>query len=364
MNSKLNYITFLCFMGLVGLMNLNTVQAQDIVNIPDPNFKQALIDHVPVIDTNGDGEISVQEAQAFDGYMDVHDKAIQDLTGLEAFVNITRLFAEDNQISDTVDFSANTALERISCSGNRIEAVNLTQNVALKRFGITDNQLSVIDLSANVNLERLWVYYNQLTKLDISNNTKLEHVVADNNKLKAIDVSQNVNLLSLGVQFNEIKSIDISNNDKLTVLNAWNNKLTSVNVANGNNTNMIIMKVQNNPDLTCIQHDEGFDPSSKPCEGAGWCKDETAMWSTNCADGMELDLMLANKVVLYPNPAQDKVEVAGMDLKRVELYNTQGEKILEKANSTFSVRGLKAGIYFVKVTTTDNKVVYKKLMKN
>ncbi len=364
MNSKLNYITLLCFIGFVALINLNAVHAQDIVNIPDPNFKQALIDHVPIIDTNGDGEISVQEAEAFDGYMDVHEKAIQDLTGLEAFVNIKRLFAENNQISDTVDFSANTALERISCNDNQIEGVNLTQNVALKRLSITDNQLSTINLSANVNLERLWVYYNQLTKLDISNNTKLEHVVADNNKLKSIDVSQNVNLLSLGVQFNEIKSLDISNNDTLTVLNAWNNKLTSVNVANGNNSNMIIMKVQNNPDLTCIQHDEGFDPSSKPCEAAGWCKDETAMWSTNCADGIENNMIAANKVVLYPNPAQDKVEIAGVDLKRVELYNTQGEKILENTNSKFFVKNLKSGIYFVKITTTDNKIAYKKLIKN
>ncbi len=364
MNRKLKHITTLLVMGFISLMNLNTLSAQEIVNIPDPNFKQALIDHSPVIDTNGDGEISVQEAQAFDGLLDVHNKSIQDLTGLEAFVNIKRLYAADNSISGFLDFSANTALQRITCNNNSIDSVNVSQNIALARLDLHSNALSAIDLSANINLERLWVYYNQLKELDLTNNTNLEHVIADNNNLKAIDVSTNVNLLSLGVYFNEIKSLDISNNHKLTVLNAWNNNLTSVNVANGNNVNMTIMKVHNNPNLTCIQHDEGFNPDSFPCGATGWCKDDTAMWSTDCSNGID-DVLLNNKVILYPNPAQNKVEIIIEDaiLKHVELYNAQGKQILINNDYTLNIQDLTAGIYFAKITTTDGKVACKKLIK-
>lgn len=32
-----------------------------IVNIPDPVFKIQRVEHIPVIDTNGDGEIQVSE---------------------------------------------------------------------------------------------------------------------------------------------------------------------------------------------------------------------------------------------------------------------------------------------------------------
>ena len=54
-----------------------------IVNIPDANFKNALLNHIPVIDTNGDGEIQVSEAM-MTYEIDVTAKSIQDITGLIA----------------------------------------------------------------------------------------------------------------------------------------------------------------------------------------------------------------------------------------------------------------------------------------
>ncbi|MCG2418401.1 hypothetical protein K8089_05145 [Aequorivita sp. F47161] len=63
-----------------------------IVNIPDANFKNALLNHNPVIDTNGDGEIQVSEAEVVTqlGYLtELRDKGIENLTGIEAFINLT-----------------------------------------------------------------------------------------------------------------------------------------------------------------------------------------------------------------------------------------------------------------------------------
>ena len=74
------------------------IKAQ-IVNIPDANFKNALLNHDPVIDTNNDGEISVAEAQGFTGEMEVDNKNISDLTGIEAFVNLKDLNCFDNQLT-------------------------------------------------------------------------------------------------------------------------------------------------------------------------------------------------------------------------------------------------------------------------
>ena len=61
-----------------------------IVTIPDANFKAALLAHSPVIDLNNDGQIQVSEAVAFTGTMSINSKNIADLTGINAFVNITR----------------------------------------------------------------------------------------------------------------------------------------------------------------------------------------------------------------------------------------------------------------------------------
>ncbi|RLD56411.1 MAG: hypothetical protein DRJ01_15280, partial [Bacteroidetes bacterium] len=72
-------------------------QAQ-IVNIPDANFKNALINHNPVIDLNTDGEIQVSEAEAFNSGINVIGQGIVDMTGIEAFINIQTLTCMDNSI--------------------------------------------------------------------------------------------------------------------------------------------------------------------------------------------------------------------------------------------------------------------------
>ena len=63
------------------------------VNIPDANFKAALIANG--VDTDHDGEISYTEAETFTSPNDflnntlrVYDYDINDLTGIEAFINL------------------------------------------------------------------------------------------------------------------------------------------------------------------------------------------------------------------------------------------------------------------------------------
>ncbi len=358
----------LAFLASIWFGGLNA-QNPDIVDIPDANFKQALLDHNPIIDTNGDGEISVNEAEAFDGAMDVSNKSIQNLTGIEAFVNITRLYASNNQISGSLDLSNNTSLEYLHSSNNAITNVNITQNTALRRLDLSDNQLESLDISANVELDRVWLYYNKLSSIDLTNNTALEHLAIDNNELKALDVSQNVNLLTLGVFYNDLKHIDISNNHFLTLLNAWNNNLISVNVANGNNENMSRMKVNDNPKLVCVQHDANFNPDSKPCTGVngqeGWCKDESAIWSTDCSISVQTN-QVDNLVNLYPNPAQNNVVLSfnNVELDHITVYNTQGMKVLESNHFVLNLETLSSGVYFVEVNTVNNGTVYRKLIKN
>ncbi|MEP5595737.1 MAG: hypothetical protein ABJP52_17065, partial [Flavobacteriaceae bacterium] len=87
-----------------------------IVYIPDANFKNALLSNTS-INTDNDTEISYNEAAAFTGTMDVSFYNIADLTGIEAFVNITKLFCFDNALA-SLDVSANTALTDLRCTDN------------------------------------------------------------------------------------------------------------------------------------------------------------------------------------------------------------------------------------------------------
>ena len=65
------------------------------VNIPDANFKAALVGNI-AINTNGDNEIQVSEASVFNGTINVYNLNIFSLSGIEAFVSLTVLFCQNN----------------------------------------------------------------------------------------------------------------------------------------------------------------------------------------------------------------------------------------------------------------------------
>ena len=83
------------------------------VNIPDANFKAYLVGN-SAINTNGDSEIQVSEANAFNGTIYCNSLNISDLTGIEAFTVLTTLFCEYNQLT-SLDVSNNLALTNLYC---------------------------------------------------------------------------------------------------------------------------------------------------------------------------------------------------------------------------------------------------------
>jgi len=164
------------------------------VNIPDANFKAYLLGN-SLINTNGDAEIQVSEATAFNGHINCFNMNISDLTGIESF----------------------TASTYLSCSEN------------------------------------------QLTSLDISNNTALTNLECNDNNITNLDVSQNTNLESLACYSNALITLDLTNNISLEFLTAMDNDLVSLDVRNGNNSNMGSMfYTYNNPNLSCVNVDDSI----------------------------------------------------------------------------------------------------------
>ncbi|GAB1856666.1 hypothetical protein MHTCC0001_15010 [Flavobacteriaceae bacterium MHTCC 0001] len=88
-----------------------------VVTIPDTNFKTALLNHNPIIDTNSDGEIQCSEASAFTGQIVASSLNIQDLTGIESFTEITGLQVFNNDLT-SIDVSQNTKLRQLLVEGN------------------------------------------------------------------------------------------------------------------------------------------------------------------------------------------------------------------------------------------------------
>jgi len=142
----------------------------DLVDIPNEAFLHALINEG--VDTNGDGLINYDEAKAV-SHLDVYEKHISDMTGIEFFPNLLHLNCYGNQIA-SLDVSNNTALTYLDCSHNQLSNLDLSSNAALRTLECMLNQLTALDVSNNTALGGLNCWSNQLTELNVLNNTSLE----------------------------------------------------------------------------------------------------------------------------------------------------------------------------------------------
>ena len=198
---------------LLGLVagTASFVQAQN-VNIPDANFKNALLTQSFVIDTNGDGEISFAEA-AVVTYLNLDEKNISNMTGIEAFVN----------------------LGIMDCNGNLFTSIDLSQNT----------ELSILHMSS--------LY---LTSLDIRYNVKLTSLILEGLPLTTIDFSQNPLLMNLNISNSQLYGLDLSNNPNMYLLFCSSTPLVILNLKNGNNGNLNDIVAHDNPNLRCIEVDD------------------------------------------------------------------------------------------------------------
>lgn len=242
------------------------VSAQ-IVNIPDAAMKSKLLNHSPVIDTNGDGDIQVSEAQAFTGNLDLtsqhnapSSQIINDATGINAFVNASGIRLMNNSLT-SLDVSAITGLDSLKVRSNNLVSLDVAQNPQLIKIMAESNNLTSFTAVANTNLQelnlsgnpnlttlnvgvfpnlkKLEVNYTGITTIDLTSLTNLEYLNISFTSLTYIDLSANTNLQNLLIHKTNIVSLDVSSNSNLQNISFFgNSQLTYINLKNGNNHNM------------------------------------------------------------------------------------------------------------------------------
>ncbi|MEZ4799741.1 MAG: hypothetical protein R2809_08210 [Flavobacteriales bacterium] len=161
---------------------LGTSSFAQNVNIPDANFKAYLVGE-STINTNSDTEIQVSEAQAIN-YLNLSSKNIADLTGIEAFINLSTLDASVNQLT-SIDVSQNTGLIGLNLANNQLTSIDISQNLLLKGFNCGGNNISVLDVSLNTALESIICHSNNISTLDLSQNTALIQLNCSQNNISS-----------------------------------------------------------------------------------------------------------------------------------------------------------------------------------
>ncbi len=392
------------------------------VTIPDANFKAYLVGNT-AINTNGDTEIQVAEAQAFTGKIDCSQLSISDMTGVEEFIALTELWCVNNPITTldvsqnialtdlrcsttditsidvslnlalttlhvqatditSLDVTQNTALTELLCYQNDLTTIDLSQNTALEVLLCFDNQFSTLDVSVNTSLRSLNCNNNDLTSLNVSQNSLLEYLICFNNDLGSIDVSQNTaltllscgtnglttldvssntNLTALNCQQNDINTpMDLSNHGNLTSLRVWDNDLPSLNVANGNNSNFTAFEASLNPNLTCIEVDDSTYSAQN------WSIiDAQTTFSENCSGtGLGIDDLDAVQISAYPNPTSTSLFITSdANVLSYQVIDVAGKQILQSTQPSIDVSGMKSGVYFLRLTT-EKGAVTKRFIKN
>lgn len=245
-------------------------QAQ-IINFPDANFKTALLSATTtnfvgmnaigesvVIDTDGDLEISVLEAQAITRLL-VFNASIVSLAGVENFVNLTSLSCMSNQIT-ALDISALPNLVSLHCQNNLLTTLDATGHDQLVSIDCADNLLTSINITGLPELYLLKCINNQLTTIDFTGVPLMRILDADNNLISNINLSGLSALETVDLSFNQISTLDFTGCTALTVVSANNNLLTNLTLANcpllsalGCNQNQITsLDLSGLPELTLL----------------------------------------------------------------------------------------------------------------
>ncbi|TGD57119.1 DUF7619 domain-containing protein [Flavobacterium humi] len=240
---------------LLLLFLLTGIAQAQIVNIPDANFKARLLSASPAvhvgsnvnpdssatpgiyttIDTNGDGEIQVTEAQNII-YLRLATLGtgatnhIASLQGIEAFTNLQTLYCSDNHLT-TLNLDGMANLKFVNCSKNWLTSISTVGCTALTGLSIQNNALTGIDVTTIPNLQTLTITHNSVTSLDLSSLQNLWIVEAGFNNMTSFSLSNKNFLTTLNLGYNQLTSVQLTDLPHLYKVNVQNNQLTELDLS-------------------------------------------------------------------------------------------------------------------------------------
>lgn len=347
------------------LLFVTGICRSQIINFPDANFKAKLLISGSgcigssvetclgeVIDTNGDGEIQVSEAQAV-AILWVSSANISDLTGIEYFTNLEWLICVNNNLT-AINLSTLSSLTTLNCNNNQITSLNLSNLTQLELLGCSNNQLFSLNLSNLPHLDMLVTANNHLSTLDFSTNPVLRRVYCGGNLVSGLDFSSNPLFFDLGCK----------NNPNLTSIKIRNGMTQAF--GSGTYYNECWTNV---PNLNYICADSAELPALQSFL-AGCGVTQAITIDSACPLGIEDFNVISCE--LYPNPSHGIFQLnfsnALPDTTIYEVYDMLGKKLFQgelssgTTNLEIDMGNYSRGIYLLKISI-GNSSVSKKIVK-
>ena len=142
---------------------------------------------------NGDGSVTLSELDLIAleeiETLDLSNKGLKNLYGIEVYSNLKYLFCNDNPGLTKIDVRKLTKLERLECNRNALTELKVNGLSNLQVLSCYQNQLTSLDLTGLTNLRTLSCSQNQLTSLDLTGLTSLEIFYCHENRMTHLDIT-------------------------------------------------------------------------------------------------------------------------------------------------------------------------------
>lgn len=227
---------------------------ESLTYLPDDQFEQSLIDLG--IDNLLDDYVSTNAIKAITE-LNLSNQGIKNLTGIENFTSLRRLFA----------------------NYNLIESINLKKLTNLEIIDLANNRLrGYIDLSNMPSLFAVALACNNGCSQGDPNEVGIEE----------LNISGSNNLFALAIESNDIGFLDLGQKSNLEFLNIKDNSFNGLYIAENSNLNWL--NATGNPELRCIlaneeQINRAIDCNDSPDNESLWCYDEAiSVLTENCQE--------------------------------------------------------------------------------
>ena len=208
------------------LMLPGVAKAEDsMVDIPDNNLKQALL--TTGVDTNGDGKIAESEIGALTGELNLSNKGIVNLSGLEYAINITGLYLDKNSsLKSIANLSPLSKLKVLSLVSTGVSDLSVVTNFqSLNYLDISKSSIvNLNSISGLTSLETLLLNQTNVSSIvPVQNMTNLKKLSLSGTKVRDITALASLtNLTYLDISYDYLAENSISKLEPLTNLEYLN----------------------------------------------------------------------------------------------------------------------------------------------
>ena len=304
--------------------------------ISDAAFEQVLIDLN--IDDQLDGSVLTANIVGV-AAMDISNKNIQDLTGIQDFAALYNFDCTSNELI-SLDVSSNLNLVFFSCSNNNLTSLTMPEaSSVFRELDFSNNSLTHFEMTNYTNVAWIAGLNNQLTSVDLSGST-IEFVISfENNELTDINLD-GAEIRSLRVSDNNLSILDLSEQLDLHAFSA-----------------------NNNPNLECIN----VSQAQLDDIPVNWMVDSTTGYALDCLTVSTSTISDEPQWLLYPNPLRNNLFIAdneNIEIERITVNDILGKMVLVEKNNfeRLNVSGLESGVLFITIET-ENEIITKKIIK-